>query len=60
MLNVLLTYLPFRWNKTEKSENRITKMSDSKSKDKPPNDRNSNPAPQVVLKVIHQKKKTNY
>ena len=45
MLNILLTYFPFRWNKTEKSENRNqTKMSDSKTKPKDSN-------PQVILKV---------
>ena len=49
MLNILLTYLPFRWNnKTEKSENRNqTKMSDSKPKDAQTKDSN----PQVILKV---------
>ena len=50
MLNILLTYLPFRWNnKTEKSENRNqTKMSDSKPKDASQT-KDSNP--QVILKV---------
>ena len=50
MLNILLTYLPFRWNnKTAENRNHATKMSDSK-----PNPKDSNQAnPQVILKVYH-------
>ena len=49
MLNILLTYLPFRWNnKTAENRNHATKMSDSKPK---PKDSQTNP--QVILKVCH-------
>ena len=45
MLNILLTYLPFRWNnKTAENRNHATKMSDSKPKDSQTN-------PHVILKV---------
>lgn len=50
MLNILLTYLPFRWNnKTAENRNHATKMSDSKPKPKDSNQAN----PQVILKVCH-------
>ena len=48
MLNILLTYLPFRWNnKTAENRNHATKMSDSKPKPKDSTQTN----PQVILKV---------
>ena len=50
MLNILLTYLPFRWNnKTAENRNHATKMSDSKPKPKDSTQTN----PQVILKVCH-------